>query len=169
MILVFAGLHGSGKSHLAQRISHEFGWKTCVKRELLKELHAHEGHQGNWVDWYRAQYESRGPYAVTKDILEWMPDDGNIILDSVHNAAEWRAVRERHPDATLTLVVAPKAIRLARNGPEDEGLDAQRIRFWHEGSQGCLVAESEWCFNGAADEITQDGEFKAFLSRWQPT
>lgn len=169
MMLVFAGLHGSGKSHLAQRISRAFGWTICVKRDLLKELHALDGHGGDWVDWYRSQYASRGPYAVTRDILGLIPDSGTVILDSVHNLAEWRAVRECYSIATLALVVASKAIRMARNGPEDEGLDSQRVRFWHVGSQGCLAAESEWCFNGAADEVTQEAEFKAFLSQRQST
>ena len=164
MILVLAGLHGSGKSHLAQRVARTFGWRTCIKRDLLKEFHIREGRGGDWVAWYRAQYASRGAYAVTRDILRFLPDDGHVILDSVHNMVEWRAVRECHPSALLALVVAPKAVRLARNGPEDAGLDAQRVRFWHEeGHQGCLAAESEWCFNGAGDAVTQDAEFMAFI------
>ena len=162
MMLVLAGLHGSGKSYFSSHIAAEFGWDVCVKRDLLKLLHGREGVGGDWVKWYRELYASKGLREVTRLLLDLAPPSSRIIMDSVHNLAEWKAVKELRPDSVLAYVIAPKAVRVARNGQEDEILDIRRVSFWHEGGH-CLAVESEWCFNGAATTEVQKEEFKAFL------
>lgn len=166
MMLVFTGLHGAGKSHLAEFIKAEYGWSVYNKRDLLKELHNREGCDEDWVTWYRALYSSIGPYAVMNKLLRLIPESGNsLILDSIHNLAEWRAIRAKYHGAILVAVISPKTTRLARNGPEDKELDIQRIKFWHEhddvAEEGCLMAEAEWAFNGASTLETQRAEFEA--------
>lgn len=165
-MLVLTGLHGSGKSHLSSLIATEYGWSVCIKRELLRQLHADEGGGEDWIVWYRALYALIGPYEVTKKLLRLVPQGDRMVLDSVHSYAEWKAVREIRSKSTLAIVVAPKAVRVARNGPEDPALDIQRIGFWHDDNAGnaCLVSESEWCFNGAASSDILRQEFEAFLS-----
>ncbi|MEK7137423.1 MAG: AAA family ATPase, partial [Patescibacteria group bacterium] len=122
MMLVLCGLHGSGKSHLTARLVSDFGWQMCVKRDLLRQLHATGSADDDWIAWYRALYASEGAYEVTKRLLALVPSSDRLILDSVHNLTEWRAIRDLHPDAVLASVIAPKAVRTARNGPEDLGL-----------------------------------------------
>jgi len=167
MMLALSGLHGSGKSHLSALIASGFGWDICVKRDLLKLLHISENITGDWVVWYRTLYAAEGAYEVTRKLMGFVPARDRIILDSVHNLTEWRAVRSLRPDAILASVIAPKAVRAARNGSEDPGLDIQRILFWHgdKESASCLAAESEWCFNGAASAEVQRTEFEAFLDQ----
>ncbi len=167
MILVFAGLHGAGKSHLASYIAAEFNWMACIKRDLLKLLHDCEcADATDWVSWYRALYASEGPYHVMRKLLNLLPLNDRLILDSVHNLAEWKAIKERHPGAVLASVIAPKAVRIVRNEPEDESLDVQRIHFWHGNDGSCLIAESDWCFNGAAPTEAQRVEFESFLTHY---
>lgn len=163
MMLVLAGLHGAGKSYFSSLIATEFGWTVCVKRDLLMLLHSHEGVGDDWVTWYRKLYASEGPYEVTRKIFNLIPSNNRLILDSVHNLAEWKAIKECCPDAVLASVIAPKAVRIIRNGPEDKFLDIQRVRFWHDDGGSCLISESEWCFNGAASAEVQKTEFEAFL------
>jgi len=166
MLLVLAGLHGAGKSHFSSYIADEFGWTVCVKRDLLMLLHGRVGVDEDWVSWYRTLYASEGPYEVTMRLLDFVPCNDRLIIDSVHNLAEWKAVRERRPDAILAFVIAPKAVRIIRNGPEDELLDIQRVSFWHSDDNSCLISESEWCFNGAASTKVQRIEFEAFLDQY---
>lgn len=66
----------------------------------------------------------------------------------------------------LASVIAPKAVRIIRNRPEDEFCDVQRISFWHGDDGSCLISESEWCFNGAASSKVQRIEFEAFLDQY---
>jgi len=168
MILALAGLHGSGKSHFASRIATKFHWKTCVKRDLLKLLHEREGFGDDWVAWYRALYSSIGAYNVTLKLLDLIPQKERLILDSVHDHGEWNALKKHRSNVLLATIIAPKEVRLARNGPEDEGLDTQRIQFWHTKQQEslCLITQSEWCFNGAASAKVQDIEFSAFCTHF---
>ncbi|OGY54434.1 MAG: hypothetical protein A3A24_00215 [Candidatus Buchananbacteria bacterium RIFCSPLOWO2_01_FULL_46_12] len=166
MILVLAGLHGAGKSHLSSYIAAEFGWTVCVKRDLLMLLHSHVGVGDDWVSWYRTLYTSEGPYEVMKRLLNFIPTNDRLIIDSVHNLAEWKAIKKRYPDAVLAAVIAPKAVRMIRNNPEDEFLDIQRVCFWHGDDGSCLIAESEWCFNGAASTEVQRIEFEAFFNQY---
>lgn len=164
MILALSGLHGSGKSHLSAIIAAEFGWQVCVKRDLFKVLHARENAGGDWVAWYRAFYASEGVYEVTRALMSLVPESDRVILDSVHNLAEWKAIRDLRSDAVLALVIAPKAVRAARNDSEDSGLDAQRVQFWHGNDASCLAIECDWCFNGAASVEVQRIEFESFLA-----
>lgn len=166
MILTLAGLHGSGKSYFSSYIATKFGWSVYVKRDLLKLLHDNEGGKDDWVVWYREIYASIGPYEVMKRILNFIPFSNRLILDSIHNIAEWKAVKECRPDAILSVIIAPKAVRIARNKPDDKLLDIQRVNFWHDDNNSCLIAESEWCFNGAASSKTQNAEFEAFLAHY---
>lgn len=169
MILVFTGLHGAGKSHLGELIRAEYGWSVYNKRDLLRELHGCKGYDKDWVTWYRALYSSIGPYAVMNKLLRIIPESGNcLIIDSIHNLAEWRAIRAKYHKAILAAVISPKTTRLARNGHEDKELDIQRIKFWHEhdnvAEDGCLMAEAQWAFNGAATSEAQRTEFEALLA-----
>lgn len=166
MTLVLAGLHGAGKSHFASCIAAEFGWTVCVKRDLLMLIHSHAGVCSDWVLWYRTLYKSKGSYEVMRMILDFVPPNDRLIIDSIHNLAEWRAIKERYPDAVIAFVIAPKAVRIARNEQEDSLLDVQRVCFWHGEDGSCLPSESEWCFNGAASTEVQKIEFKAFLNQY---
>ncbi len=168
MMLVLAGLHGAGKSYLSSVISRDFSWEVCVKRDILKLLHSYEGGESDWVAWYRSLYVSIGSYSVTKKLASLIPSRDRIVLDSVHSYSEWRAVREARPDSVLAAVIAPKAVRLARNEPEDVVLDERRVACWHdeEEKSSCLIAESEWCFNGALPLKTLHGEFEEFLNHY---
>lgn len=165
MILALAGLHGSGKSHLARVVAAEHDWSVTTKRSLLKVLHENSGNEGDWVEWYRSEYASRGAYEVTRSILNLIPDSGDTILDSVHNIEEWAAIADLRPDAALALVVAPKIVRAERNAGRDPRLDERRIAFWHgDGDGACLAAACSWSFNGAAPREVLRAEFISFLS-----
>lgn len=168
MIVALAGLHGSGKSHLAKHLATSSGWQVCVKRELLKQLHETSKVGGDWVEWYRSLYSAEGVRSVTARLLDILPRDKRLILDSVHNLDEWSIIQEAEPDAVLALVVAPGSARAERNGLENPQLDANRIAFWHSGeaSHRCLAASSQWCFNGAASAEIQLLEFRSLLSHY---
>ena len=168
MMLVLTGLHGSGKSYLSSLISAKFGWEVCVKRELLRLLHAQDGKDKDWVAWYRELYADVGPYEVTKRLMALVPSGNRLILDSVHNHTEWKAISEARKDSILATVIAPRRVRVARNGPEDPGLDTRRIGFWHdsEDHQACLASECEWSFNGAAAPKLIYSEFEAFTAHY---
>lgn len=168
MMLVFIGLHGAGKSHLAELIKREYGWLVYNKRDLLKELYNHKNSNEDWITWYRSLYDSIGPYAVMEQLLKLIPESGdNTILDSVHNLSEWRAIQTTYHEAILVAVISPKPIRLARNEPEDKDLDIQRVKFWHKREttkNDCLMAEVDWAFNGAATPEMLKKEFDALLA-----
>jgi hypothetical protein len=166
MVLVFIGLHGAGKSYLSSYIALNFGWKVYVKRNLLMLLHNRLGARGDWVSWYRDLYTVNGSYSVMRMVLTLIPFvDNDLIIDSIHGFGEWRAIKERWPDAVLASVITPKAVREQRNRPETTALDVCRISFWHEGGV-CLTSESEWCFNGAAPIEAQRIEFESFLNHF---
>lgn len=170
MILALMGLHGSGKSYFATSIEAVFKWKVYVKRDLLKVLYEQEGDvKVDWVDWYRKLYERVGPYEVMNKILKLIPESKDpIILDSIHNLAELKALRDMHANNfVLAAVVAPKLVRLSRNDQEDIELDRKRISFWHEktldGNISCLFSEADWVFNGCVSKETRLLEFQNFL------
>ena len=162
-VLVLTGLHGSGKSHLSGIISSKFGWPVYVKRELLRRLHAESGSSEKWESWYRCIYSLDGVDRITRRVIQLLPEQGDLVLDSVHNIVEWRTVRSIRADSVLAAVVAPAAIRLARNGDEDPALDRRRVGYWHGPDGGCLISECDWCFNGAAEPETSCTEFGSLL------
>lgn len=172
MILALMGLHGSGKSHLAATIEAMFGWKVYVKRDLFKILYTQEGDASkNWVDWYRGLYMDIGPYETMNKILDLIPKyQSPIILDSIHNFAEWKSLRNIYPNnSILAAVAAPKSVRSTRNEPKDVELDLQRIDFWHHRSVNndhisCLFSEAEWVFNGCVSTEMVMLEFQNFLN-----
>ncbi len=170
MLLVLTGLHGSGKSHLTKIAEADFNWKIIVQRELLKKLYSEEADGDDWIVWYRRLYEDVGSYGVMNKIIRFIPANNyHTILDSIHNLKEWKVVKRVYPSAVLATVVTPKLVRLARNEPEDEILDIQRINFWHEKAgenTECLLSEAGWTFNGAAPVDLLKMEFRSFLDHF---
>jgi hypothetical protein len=171
-MLALVGLHCAGKSYLAARIEAELGWPTCVKRNLLSQLHHDLKIDGDLTDWYRRLYAVHGSYKVTQALLHLMPDVECFVLDSIHGLGEWMAVKEARNDAVLAMVIAPDAERHQRiasqgQGYLSQGLDELRVRYWHDvesrRESSCLSAESQWCFNGAGSAATQVAEIENFV------
>ena len=168
MIAVLVGRHGAGKSHLA-RLLGTCGWGIRFKQAYLEQLHRTSADQGDWVTWYRNRYKSAGPYEVMNELLTvglLTNKAGPMVLDSIHNLEEWRAIKDREDSAVLVSVVAPHEVRSKRNSPGDARLDINRVHYWHEGNFGeCLMADVEWTFQGTVPDEAQVSNIYMF-TRW---
>ena len=171
MIVALVGRHGAGKSHLA-RLMGTCGWDVRLKQVYLEQLHRASGDKGNLITWYRGHYKDKGPRKVMTELLSTGLTESTprpVVIDSLHNLEEWRALKERYESAVLVSVVAPRAVRGTRNSEADVELDIARIGYWHEGSPGsCLMAEVEWTFQGTVPDAAHVSNVYMF-SQWLST
>ncbi|MFA6119700.1 MAG: hypothetical protein WC688_07290 [Parachlamydiales bacterium] len=156
MIIGIAGLHGAGKSFLANIMSTKLKWRVVNKRDAMKKIYKKQPPVDDltWEEWYRVLYGKVGAFNMMVMILDELIKEKRcfpIILDSVHNTDEWRAIKYAYPESILVGVFSPKRVRSARNEQGDEELDTKRIIYWHEnilGELSCLLSEVEWAFSG---------------------
>lgn len=156
MIIGLTGLHGAGKSFLANIMSTRLKWRIVNKRNVMKEIYEKQAPVDDltWEDWYRVLYGKVGAFNVMTMIIEEFVQEKErfpIVLDAVHNTDEWRAIKYVYPESLLVGVFSPKKIRIARNDQGDAELDVKRIIYWHEnvlGELSCLLSEVEWAFSG---------------------
>jgi len=158
MIIGLTGLHGVGKSFLAEIMSNKLKWRLVNKRNILASMYqkANPVDELTWEEWYRKLYGKIGAFNVMSLILSKLSEKESegkmpIVLDSVHNTDEWRAIKYAYPESILVGVFSPKRVRFSRNDQGDEELDTKRIIYWHEnvlGEFSCLLSEIEWAFSG---------------------
>lgn len=156
MFVALTGLHGAGKSFLAEVMSVNLGWNMIVKRDVFKLIFekSKASKELTWEQWYRVMYEKVGAFAIMEMILGeigLMKSDEIMVIDSVHNVDEWRAIKCANQKSILIGVFTPREIRCSRNNPGDEELDRKRIMYYHEnvlGELSCLFSEVEWSFSG---------------------
>lgn len=155
MIIGLTGLHGAGKSYIGKLLEEVLGWEHFKKREYLQKLyHSSEKRRSppNWLEWQSKLYLKKGSFKVMQEILaKDIPTQQVLVVDAVHNAEEWRAVRAIESRAILIGVFSPSSIRAIRRDPEEELLDKKRIAHWHESNDDdivCLLSHVEWAFTG---------------------
>lgn len=155
MIVGLTGLHGAGKSYTGKLLEKEFGWNHFEKRAYLQALFKNEQKINSslkWVDWHRELYLKNSSFKTMKEILgKKILTQKVLIVDSVHNAEEWRAVKDADSRAILVGVFSPSPIREMRRDKEEGALDKKRIIHWHESNDDnivCLLSEVEWAFSG---------------------
>lgn len=163
MIISATGLHGSGKSYLLRCLAKYLNVPYFHKRLTLQGMSP----ERDSIAWYQKQYNEFGAYRVLKNVLEFLPQYGDIIIfDAVHNPAELKALREYDAQVILVGVFCPDTIRSTRNGNEDPNLDINRITYWHEAvfnsESACLMSEVEWAFNGCMDPEIMDVSISHF-------
>ncbi|MFH1315262.1 MAG: hypothetical protein ABIH67_02580 [Candidatus Uhrbacteria bacterium] len=153
-----AGLHGSGKSHLAKLLANEFDWQVINKLEILEQIFIkHDNDDGICLqEWYGNLYRLKGAAQVMHMILDYICVENKIILfDAIHNFEEWQVVQDLTGNQLLALVVSPTIVTDSRNTPEDIALDLKRVKYWHQADDGakvCLISNVEWVFNGAGEQ-----------------
>jgi len=163
IIVGLTGFHGAGKSFLAETMRRKLGWTLVNKRDTLRKLYgkSQPADDLTWEEWYRVLYLKAGAFKVMSmilDDLKVIKSRKPIILDSIHNTDEWRAIKCTCPDALLVGVFSPKRVRSSRNNQQDEVLDAKRILYWHENvveGLSCLLSEIEWAFSGCDTQAMQ--------------
>lgn len=157
MIIGLTGLHGAGKSYTGQLLEEVLGWKYFEKRAYLQALYENDQKVNSllsWFEWHRKLYSTKGSLKVMQEILEKnFPMQKVLVIDAVHNAEEWRAIKDTDSRAILVGVFSPSPVRAIRRSPEEYLLDRKRITHWHESSNNnddiiCLLSEVEWAFTG---------------------
>lgn len=155
MIVGLTGLHGAGKSYTGKLLEEVFGWKYFEKRVYLQTLFKNDQKVKpslKWIEWHRELYLKDGSFKIMKEILgKNFPIKKVLIVDSVHNAEEWRAVKDTDSRAILVGVFSPSPVRAMRRDQEEGVLDKKRIIHWHESNDDnivCLLSEVEWAFSG---------------------
>lgn len=156
MIIGLVGLHGAGKSTISAILQDLFGWKWVEKMSFLRNLYDNSGSNLSWKEWCGEMYRQKGACGVMRFVLEmtWSPEE-MLIVDSVHNKAEWTAIREVDSNAILVGVFAPASVRAKRKGDIAEA-DKRRIGYWQE--NGCLPSCIEWIMNGDGPTESQSNE-----------
>ncbi|MBI5449270.1 hypothetical protein HY948_03045 [Candidatus Gottesmanbacteria bacterium] len=166
MIIGLAGLHGAGKSTIAALLHDLFGWKIVDKMSFLHSLYENSGSGLSWEEWRGEKYRKEGAYKIMGLVLGMVQSPTEIlVIDSVHNRAEWLAIRETDPNALLIGVFAPATLRKKRKGLITEA-DKRRTDYWHE--TGCLLACIEWTITGTGSTRLQSSECRA-LARYLKT
>jgi hypothetical protein len=156
MIVGLTGLHGAGKSFLAQIMHDKIGWEVVIKRDVLRMIYEKSDPVDGltWEEWYRVLYAKIGAYKMMCMVIDEARISERksiVVIDSIHNTDEWRAVKHLHSEAILVGVFSPREIRQSRNTLKDVELDVKRIIYWHEnvlGEFSCLLSEVEWAFSG---------------------
>ena len=169
-IIGLAGLHGTGKSHLASLFVDLFKWDHLHKRTWLRNLYdecfATQNTTTSWDAWVYQLYDHLGPYRVVEMILSsHKSTSGVVVLDSIHNPEEWNAVTAVNPNAILVGVFAPLSTRITRRSPEAIQLDSRRVNYWHQGPNKeftCLLTKIEWAFTGHCSRELQIAECESF-------
>lgn len=162
ILLAITGLHAAGKSYMLQRVPKEFGFNVMNKKEIIADLcKVATGSADNWGEWYKKEFNS-DPANITFKILNHLEGE-KVILDAVHSHREWQLIKQVCPGALLMTVTTPQCIRDIREDPGDKIKNIQRIKYWHSvygDTFGCLMAEVDWSFNGAAPLESQKQSFR---------
>ena len=113
--IAIAGLPGSGKSTLCNRLTSDLGWRIhtigYLFRERYNEWKIKENKQNiSFEDYWANVVTDDGIYEVNR-IARNMLEQGNIILDSRYAAVNAFGL----PSCLLVLVKAPLDIRAERN------------------------------------------------------
>lgn len=161
MIIALTGLHSSGKSYFAKNVTEKYGFETIYKNNIIKKI-CKSKNINNWHEWYIKEFNSNKE-KITKEILQQIPNDKNIILDAIHSYDEWIIAKEHIDDIYLALLVTPENIRKQRREVLDYEKDKKRISFWHSQEGKCLLTEASWAFNGGASIETNEKNFLEFL------
>lgn len=165
MLIALTGLHAAGKSHFTHTIPEKFGFSVYNKKEVIVTICQNETGRKDWDVWYRDEFR-KDPYLMTSKIISVIPKSENSILDSVHSYNEWQIIKQIREECFLSVVVTPKLIRSLRWEKDDKIKDLQRIKYWHSvyGEElGCLLAEADWSFNGAASQELNEKGFKELI------
>lgn len=161
MIIVLTGLHGSGKSYFANNICKKYGFEIIYKNDLIKKM-CKKMNINSWHEWYIENF-NKDFITTTIKILQNLPKDKDIILDSIHSYDEWMVVKKYLKDVYLALIIAPEDIRKSRYEKDDFLKDIKRINYYHSKENNninCLYACATWAFNGSScDEVNE----KSFL------
>ncbi|MDD5639664.1 MAG: hypothetical protein PHR47_02560 [Candidatus Pacebacteria bacterium] len=165
MIIGLTGLHGCGKSHIANILEKEFNCYLIDKRKSLekyfsKQFFSVDSQES--IEWYRSIYKEYGPATLINLLIEHIPNDKATIIDAIHNPIEWNTIKEKFPSSLLVGVFSPHIIRIARNNPQDILLDIKRINYWHCDNQ-CLLSSIEWAFTGLASASFQKKECEVLM------
>ena len=105
MIIVLTGLHGSGKSYFANNICKKYGFEIIYKNDLIKEM-CKKMNINSWHEWYIENF-NKDFITTTIKILQNLPKDKDIILDSIHSYDEWMVAKKYLKDVYLSLIIAP--------------------------------------------------------------
>ena len=108
MIIVLTGLHGSGKSYFANNICKKYGFEIIYKNDLIKEM-CKKMNINSWHNWYIESF-NKDFITTTIKILQNLPKDKDIILDSIHSYDEWMVAKKYLKDVYLALIIAPENI-----------------------------------------------------------
>lgn len=161
MIIVLTGLHGSGKSYFANNICKKYGFEIIYKNDLIKKM-CEKKNINSWHNWYIENF-NKDFITTTIKILQNLPKDKDVILDSIHSYDEWMVAKKYLKDVYLALIIAPEDIRKTRYEKDDFLKDIKRINYYHNKENNninCLYTCAIWSFNGiASDEINE----KSFL------
>lgn len=161
MIIVLTGLHGSGKSYFANNICKKYGFEIIYKNDLIKEM-CKKMNINSWHEWYIENF-NKDFITTTIKILQNLPKDKDVILDSIHSYDEWMVAKKYLKDVYLAVLITPEEIRKKRYENDDFLKDIKRINYYHNKENNninCLYACATWSFNGiASDEINE----KSFL------
>lgn len=156
--IALCGLHGAGKSFLAQKINSLQKWKVIEKRAALKQLHRQHfsdfgTYDPDWDSWYKSIYKKTDSATILNRILSSFAlndTDQFIIIDSVHTIDEWSVLQERDPRSKLLLVCAPEAVRHSRMDEPPE-MDDRRAHYWHRDTS-CLMRYVDWAITSTVSE-----------------
>jgi hypothetical protein len=173
-VIAFTGLHGVGKTFLAEVLAEKLGASYVNKRDVLRVIHSslRTSDGSDYVSWYRELYLSHGGFYVMSLVVAYLENtlgkDAVVMLDSVHNKEEIRFLKERC-SVLLVLVTSPKGLKaqrlLIRDG--ESMCDHVRIDSAHDIESGrvvsCLYAESDWSFCNTDSSAFVDGQIEEFV------
>lgn len=155
MIIGLTGLHGAGKSYVGKLLEEMFEWEHFEKRTYLQAIFKNDQKINSslrWTEWHRELHLKNGSFKIMKEILgKKILMQKVLIIDSVHNTEEWRAIKDADSRSILVGVFSPSLIRETRRDKEEGSLDKKRIIYWHESNDNnvvCLLSEVEWAFSG---------------------
>lgn len=167
--IALCGLHGAGKSFLAETLSSIQMWPVIEKRTALKKLHR-DGYTGfgvddsNWETWYKSIYKQVGSASILRHVLSTFNSETSSkfqVIDSVHTLEEWFTLKELDQNSRLLLVCAPEAIRHTRMDEPPE-MDDQRASYWHSDTS-CLMRYVDWAITSTVSEDLFHRQCDAFI------
>ena len=106
--IMIIGNNGSGKSYFANNICKKYGFEIIYKNDLIKEM-CKKMNINSWHEWYIESF-NKDFITTTIKILQNLPKDKDIILDSIHSYDEWIVAKKYLKDVYLALIIAPENI-----------------------------------------------------------